>query len=411
MMYRKSLSFQPSSRQPSPDTARLTGTRGAPARFGRLLGAVLAAAVILCTMGGCADGSLSAASGSNPAGGEGAQPAAAYEYEGVTYQISNEFTAVGSASFLDSARNTTYSLSVYHGADASQAVDVLMSLIVSARFDDAFEGFSFEQVEQPGDLAEFTSDSGAVYQYNIMTITNKDGSGSHTGVVLADNGTLVSILATYEQEAHADSALSSLRNILKSVAIDPDYPGADGSDLAEITTENYQSLFQLAQEYDYVGIAYYLAPYDLYGTETFVDAYIPYGAGLEHLDDGTAVQSQAHGLRVYVTMAHSAENARTVVDEAYQAMVEDGVDFYTESPSETYHDTTLDIAVRRVMYFEDNKTVARIAILYADVRQNGYYQFAQITYLPEQFDEEYPALLAELCDVFAMNLPEIPPMD
>ena len=70
-----------------------------------------------------------------------------------------------------------------------------------------------------------------------------------------------------------------------------------------------------------------------------------------------------------------------------------------------------DIAVKQVTYYEENRTRVRIAVLYADYKQDGYYLSAAIVYQPELMDEDYLALLAELSDVYALSLPEIPPMD
>ena len=45
-------------------------------------------------------------------------------------------------------------------------------------------------------------------------------------------------------------------------------------------------------------------------------------------------------------------------------------------------------------------------MLYADNKQEHYYLYAQITYLPEQFDEQYPQMLEELRDAFGLSLPQ-----
>ena len=70
-----------------------------------------------------------------------------------------------------------------------------------------------------------------------------------------------------------------------------------------------------------------------------------------------------------------------------------------------------DIGIKQVTYFEEDRTIVRVAILYADYKQDGYYLSVVLVYQPEQMDEEYPALLAELGDAYALNLPEIEPMD
>ena len=67
--------------------------------------------------------------------------------------------------------------------------------------------------------------------------------------------------------------------------------------------------------------------------------------------------------------------------------------------------------MKQVYYFEEDRTKVRVVILYADYKQEGYYLSAAIAYQPELMDDEYPALLEELRDAYALNLPEIPPMN
>ena len=82
-----------------------------------------------------------------------------------------------------------------------------------------------------------------------------------------------------------------------------------------------------------------------------------------------------------------------------------------ENASETTWFEEYDIAVKQVTYYEENRSKARLAILYADYKQEGYYLSAQITYLPELMDEDYPELLAELSSVYALTLPEVEPSE
>ena len=69
------------------------------------------------------------------------------------------------------------------------------------------------------------------------------------------------------------------------------------------------------------------------------------------------------------------------------------------------------MAVKQIAYFEEDRTKVRIAVLYADYKDDGFYLSSCIVYQPELLDDEYPALLAELSDAYALNLPDIPPMD
>lgn len=188
----------------------------------------------------------------------------------------------------------------------------------------------------------------------------------------------------------------------------PEEGSGNAEQTLSITTENYQQLFALAPEYQYIGIAYYKAPEGRFASASFTDAYIPYGEKRSYPNDGYAVEVEAHGMRVFHTNVRTDGNAQDVVDQAYQKMIDDGVNVYQDFQDETYYDKNYDIAAKQIAFFEDNKTKPRIAILYADTRGNGYYVFAQITYLPEQYDDAHDALLEELRDVFAINLPDIP---
>lgn len=179
-----------------------------------------------------------------------------------------------------------------------------------------------------------------------------------------------------------------------------------------VETVNPREMFHVGEElgYAYTAVGYIQAPAGMFDRDgAYVDAHVPYSMAPEYLDDGSTLRSRAHGMEVMVTIAWPYETARGVVDEAYAMLEETETDIY--DASDTQYIEEYDIAFKQVTYFEDNLTKVRIAILYADYKQEGYYLSAVITYLPEQMDEEYPELLAELSDAYALNLPEIPPMD
>lgn len=178
-----------------------------------------------------------------------------------------------------------------------------------------------------------------------------------------------------------------------------------------ITEENYQSLFQPAPDYNYIGYGFYKSPEGMSSTPGFVDAYLPYVEAPAYLNDGYAIQSEAHGMRVYQTMTSSQGNAQAVVDEEYQKLVDAGVDFYPDGVAETHYVEEYDIAIKQVLFFEENGTKPRVSFLYADTRGNGYYMYAQITYLPDEYDQDHDALVEELRDVFGLQLPDIPEME
>lgn len=178
---------------------------------------------------------------------------------------------------------------------------------------------------------------------------------------------------------------------------------------------DYQSMFHVGEElgYAYTAVGYIVPPAGMPGAGlgVYADVHVPYSDSPQYSPDGGALHSTAHGIDVAVTLTGTTGNAQTVVDLAYGLMGASGYDIYEEGTQDTTYIEEYDIAVKQVTYFEEDRTRVRIAILYADYKQEGYYLSAAITYYPEQFDEDYPVLLEELRDAYALNLPEIPPMD
>lgn len=170
--------------------------------------------------------------------------------------------------------------------------------------------------------------------------------------------------------------------------------------------------FHVARElgYSYTAEGYIRAPDGMFGDGAFVDAHVPYSEKPEYLDRGRTIRSAAHGMEVTVTIAQTDGNAENVVEEQANELVQSlGDTIYEASDTQYFED--YDIAVKQVSYLEDDQTKARFALLYADYKQDGYYLSACIVYQPELMDEDYPALLAELRDAYALNLPEIEPME
>lgn len=337
---------------------------------------------------------------------------AAHELDGITYQVDGSYVSQRADEYLDEATGAVYTVSVAHGADEDAAVSRLVQPIGEYRLDAEFEDFQFDRVdsELASNLSVLTARNGDEYLYNIVTVRFTDGRARHVGVALSGGGTLVTVEATHDKKKDEEKVKSALLFILESVEITGDEKAPLG---VEITQENYQALFQPAVDmgYEHIGTAYFKAPEDMFGREAFLDAYIPYGDQLEHLKDGYQVQSTAHGMRVSVTMFPSGESAQAVVDQAYQELIDAGVDIYEEGVYDTVYVEEYDAAYKQFLFFEDNRTKPRISILYADVKQQGFYLCAQITYLPEQMDDAYPTLVEELSDVFGLSLPEIDPMD
>ncbi len=335
-----------------------------------------------------------------------------YAYHGVTYKVDSSFEDVGGNVFYDGKTEAFYYLTVEAGMDEDSAQSELTGLVADYRTDDTFESFAFAYPEAESVLTSLTAEDGTVYRHSILSLyftEAADVAAVHSGIALSEEGVLVTVGATHADSRDAEKVMAGIIHILMSIELSEDA----GSPTAGVTEENYRSLFHPAEEYGYeqIGCGYIKAPYEMFGKDAFVDVYIPYSEDVEYSEDGYAIRSAAHGMEVYQTIAPSEENAQAVVDRAYEALAASGADIFEDGVYETMYWEEYDIACKEIAYFEGGGELARIAILYADVRQDGHYLYAQITYLPEQMDEDYPALVEELSDVFYLELPQIEEFD
>ncbi len=181
----------------------------------------------------------------------------------------------------------------------------------------------------------------------------------------------------------------------------------------EITWDNYQSLFHLAseQDYRYIAVGYLPAPAEAFGENRFVEAYVPYCDAPAYSEDGATLTAGAHGMQIEISIVPTEGDARDAVATMYDAFAASGADLYENGISETEFSEEYGVAVKQVFYFEQNHTLPRMSLFYADKPVNGHCYAARITYLLEQQDEDYPALLQELGDVFGLSLPEMEPFE
>ena len=365
-------------------------------------------------LGGLLDGTLSggtAAPGrTGPAAVTARMPEGAvsrYETNGVTNLGEGDFHPPGATPSHDSVTDADYTLAVQTGADEDAALDALLQPISDYRTSPQYDYFQFAHAGAEETLVPLTAADGTEYRYEILTLYLKDGSAVHVGAALAEDGLLVTVEA--RQGSGGDGRKS--KDIRGTILYMLENLQRTGLTQAEITEENYQSLFHLAAELDFsqTAVGYIKAPYDMFGYDAFVDAHVPYSDSPVFLDGGYTLRSKAHGMEVTVTIAEG-ESAKDVVDQAYTALELSGADIYPEGVSDTTYFEDYDIAVKQAAYLENGGTVPRIAILYADRKQEGYYLSAQITYLPEQMDGDYPALRLELSSAYALTLPEIEPL-
>lgn len=187
----------------------------------------------------------------------------------------------------------------------------------------------------------------------------------------------------------------------------PEVPATPEPGTVQITEENYQMLFAPAPGYDHIGVAYMKAPA---AYSTFADAYLPYGGSIVYRDGGYTVLGSAHGISVLERVfdagpSATAETSMESLTAYYEALLAESGESLG-SLGETDYYAEYDIAVQQARSLSGDGQYTHDAILYSDTRGNGYYFQAILLYFPEQFDEETPALLEELSDVFGMTLPQ-----
>lgn len=323
-----------------------------------------------------------------------------YETGGVLYQMDSAFDVTSVNAFYDPAGDISYEITV-ETSDEEGAVDRLLQPINDYRMSPDYDYFRFANAGAEETLVPLVAVDGTEYRYEILSLYLKTGEAVHIGAALAEDGLLTVVEARQGAGGDEEAARGTILYVLKTLRRTE----------TAINEDNYRTLFHAAEEldYGYIAVGYIKAPFEMFGRDAFVDAYVPFSEAPSYSEDGRTIRSAAHGMEVSVTISGPQADARAAVDAAYDAMKASGADI--ENASETTWFEEYDIAVKQVTYYEENRSKARLAILYADYKQEGYYLSAQIIYLPELMDEDYPELLAELSSVYALTLPEVEPSE
>lgn len=317
-------------------------------------------------------------------------PSAATEYvmSEVCFQVDAGFE-YSQRTFLDTETGTRYRAYVQYGVDSSDAWDTLSQDIGKYRTSPLYDRFDAVYLDEvpltPRDESS---------QYNILSVYLTDGWVYHTAVVLSEDGTL------FTMEAQHDSNLQSAEEVMGSLMFTLQSVRFEGP---AVTEENYQSQIHVAEGWDCAYMATAYIKTDIFGHDAFVDVYVPYSDAPVYSSGGTAIRTEAHGLRMYVTV-HPGNNAKDVVDLRFQKLAATGQIYEDGAADEVYRED-MDAACRLTVYEEDGQT--RCAVLYADAKWEGYYLLREITGLPELADEEYPALLAELEEILGLTVPAL----
>ncbi len=316
------------------------------------------------------------------------ESAVEYEMSEIWFRMDAAFENSG-RSFLDSGTGTVYQAHTQYGVDGDDAWDTLSQYISQYHTSSLYDRFDAVYLD-----AEPLAPRDEGSRYNIMSVYLTDGRVFHTAIVLSNDGAMFVMEAGHNEDAQSvDEVLSNLMYTIQNVRFEG----------PAVTEENYQSQIHVSEVRD---CAYMAAAYirtDLFGHDAFVDAFVPYSESPAYFDNGKAVQTEAHGLRVYASIL-PGENAKEVVDAWQDGLAASGRAYEEDLEDELYRED-LDAACKLTVYEENGQK--RYAVLYADSKWDGYYLLREITGLPELVDGEYSAVLAELEDIIGLTVPAL----
>lgn len=172
----------------------------------------------------------------------------------------------------------------------------------------------------------------------------------------------------------------------------------DQQDEIVIGTEDLQSLYGKAAEYDYMALGYYQDPDNSTGLR---DGYVPYDEN--YVQESTEyLKSEAHGIsvRLYMVDADTATEANEKCADIYKEQLEERQISAQFSEVNSFdHDT--------IAYcyggYENEDEQAVCTFLYSDVRDDGTkYMCAEIEFNESEFDDVTFDLMKEMDDAYGL---------
>lgn len=370
----------------------------APGRWGFGVAAVLL--MILLTAGGYMLGVALEKSGGTESGRpvRWTEPEITTQYQsmGVTFHLPGALVWTEEGSFADPETGMVYTVTVELGATEEMAVDALTEPIGEYRLRPDFDSFSFAYANTDQDLVKLATKDRLSCLHNLITIRFTDGSTVESGVALAQD--LFSTLVRVEVSGGSQVDEETMEHIVLYIL--------EGMEFTGPTEENYQEMYHLGREegYTLVGIALVPTPYE---EDPFLRVPLPYGGEVTYLEDG-GVLAQAHGLRIQARACWSPEGPQAIVEEAWAQVQAENRDLYQDGIFDSEYDAETDVATKQFSFWEGDE--ARISFLVAQpMRDEGRYRFMEVTYIPEEMDDDYPTLIQEFSHASDLYLPELEP--
>lgn len=327
----------------------------------------------------------------------------AYDLDAIHFRFDERIKEDSPGSYVDPKSETYYFVDPVPYAVAPEEIHSFLSAQLK-ELDENISKRSHEFVSEDGTLVPLPGPDGKTYQYDGLTFVGLDGAVFLSyAVYLPEQGVAVMAEAVLGNEITED-VRARLTAMLSTVTVDADAQTIPLSGSVELTDENYQTFFAPAYEYGYeqVGRSFIKVPQGMFDDGGYADVYLPYSAQATYNEDGTIMNSSAHGVEITVSFVNHTGTSADIVQEMAQK--------YAEAKNETVNgelvsDDELDIAVW-VSAHEENGALAPL-FFYSDVKQPNYYFTAIITYHPDQADEFSAALIEELSDAYGLSLPAV----
>lgn len=254
-----------------------------------------------------------------------------------------------------------------------------------------------------GELLEVEGPNGETYLYDRYLFATLEGEVALGYAVYLPQKECVVRVETVVDGEPTEDVHARILAMLGTLEVDPDGKISEITDLA-LTEETYQNFFAPAVDYgySYVGRSYLKAPKGMFEGGEYTDIYLPYSEDAVYNEDGTVMTSRAHGVQLDVTFLYHTGTAGDVAKELAQQIFEaEG----RELVGDLVYDEDLNVGIWVAAHEENG--IESPMLFYADVKKPEYYLAAVITYYPEEADELSDALLEELSDAYALNLPSM----
>lgn len=135
---------------------------------------------------------------------------------GLTFTLNSQCVESKPSFFTDPQTGNTYAVTASPGTE-TQIAKKMTDILADKRLETNFNEFGF--AIRDADYSEVVTDCGDHYQYNILTLRYKNGSGNHIAYV--SSGKVLACIETgFQNKERESSALAETERIIRSLKID-----------------------------------------------------------------------------------------------------------------------------------------------------------------------------------------------